>query len=518
MKVATKLSGAFAVLVITLAGLLVYHVRTIHRAVSANFELSEISSRLYLSTTRQIGLLNQLEENAGKFWVTRDEGYLQLFQQAFRDFENGLRNLEATAPTSPEGEEIERLAELWSEFRPVAEQVGNKALISDPPAPALRQLLASLRQQVRRVSDASQAAMAERLEASATAAHRAERISWVAAAGTLLLSVLVFTLIVRSISSALARLQRGTHEVAQGNFEYRLPADRGDEFAQLAREFNVMTRRLGELDRMKRDFLSKVSHDLKTPLASMQETVQVMLDGVAGPVTAKQRRLLDLTNQSARRLSSMITKILDLSAMEAGALALELRVHEVRTLVEPALDSLALGDPERRPFIVTELPEGPVLIDCDRDRIVQIVVNLLENAVKFSPPGAPVYVTARLVGSRDPAVPVMHWRRLPQPGSRGAAALIEVHDRGPGVPDADKRRIFEHFFQSSNGNRISGRGVGLGLAICREIIDLHGGAIWVRDNPQGGSTFAVLLPRATAGALPVRAVSAPEFETSSARG
>jgi signal transduction histidine kinase len=243
-----------------------------------------------------------------------------------------------------------------------------------------------------------------------------------------------------------------------------------------------------------------------------------MLDGVPGPVTAKQRRLLELTNQSARRLSSMITKILDLSAMEAGALALETGVHEVRALVEPALDTLALGDPERRPFIVTELPESPLLIECDRDRIVQVLVNLLENAVKFSPRGAPVYVTARLAGSRDPTVPVVHWKHLPRPGASGAAALIEVHDRGPGVPEADKRRIFEHFFQSSSGNRVSARGVGLGLAICREIVDLHGGAIWVRSNPQGGSTFVVLLPRASAGAVEIPARSAADLQTISAKG
>ena len=144
---------------------------------------------------------------------------------------------------------------------------------------------------------------------SATAAREAERLSMLAAGGALLLSIVVSVLIVRSISDALRRLQAGTRIVAGGDFSYRLPITKQDEFSALARDFNVMTQRLGELDRMQRDFLSKVSHDLKTPLASMQETTRLMLDEVPGELNPAQRRLLRLSDQSGKRLSSMISTL-----------------------------------------------------------------------------------------------------------------------------------------------------------------------------------------------------------------
>jgi signal transduction histidine kinase len=509
MKVATKLSGAFGVLVLILAALLVYHVRTIHHLVAANYQLSEISSRLSLNTARQLARLDELEENAGKFWVTRDAGYLQRFEEASRGFAAGLVELDAAALSPEERAEVEVLAERWRAFAPVA------ARIAAPPAPEaeLYRRLGDLRARARRVGDASDATMRARLEASATAARRAERISWAAAAGTLLLSVVVFSLIVRSISGALNRLQRGTHEVAGGNFDYRLPTDLDAEFAALAHDFNGMTQRLGELDRMKRGFLSKVSHDLKTPLASMRETVQVMLDGVPGPITARQRRLLELTDESAVRLSGMIAKILDLSAMEARALALDLRPHDLRPIVESAIAAVASGDAERGSRIQVD-SDVALRLECDRDRVVQVLVNLLENAIKFSPADAPIRISTRLVAPDDPGASAEQWRRLDR---RSGAVLIEVSDRGCGVPEADRRRIFEHFFQSAGGTRVANRGVGLGLAICREIVDLHGGALWVRDDAGGGSVFAVLLPRPLPAVVPLGPVMTGPAPTSPAR-
>jgi signal transduction histidine kinase len=498
MKVATKVSGAFTVLMLILAALLVYHVRTIHQAVSTNFELSGITSRLYLSTTQQIALINQMEENAGKFWVTREPGYRELFDRGAERFDAALRELDRQPLNAEERAEVDELLALWSEFGSLAETLDSSALLSDPPAQALRTQTAMLRLQTRRVSEASQLAMRDRLEASVASARGAERISWVAAGGTLLLALLIFWWIVRSISRPLTKLQRGTHEVAEGNFAYRLDVGHDDEFAQLSMDFNQMTRRLAELDRMKRGFLSKVSHDLKTPLASMQETVGVMLDGVAGPVTAQQRRMLELTRQSAERLSAMIARILDLSAMEAGAATLDVADHDLAALVTPSLDALALGDPGRAPRVKTRMPTAPARIRCDRDRVVQVLVNLLENAAKFSPPGEPIEISARLTALEEAGVPGRERVAVRLQPDRPDVVLFEVADRGPGVAAADRERIFEHFVQANGGPAGDSRGVGLGLAICREIVDLHGGAIWIRPRPGGGSVFSVVLPGASA--------------------
>ncbi|HEX7049978.1 MAG TPA: ATP-binding protein [Longimicrobiales bacterium] len=500
MKVATRLSGAFGVLVAILVGLLIYHVRTTRDAVATSYELSGISARLYLSATKQIARLGQLEEAASKYGVTRDRGYLDKFDQALDAFDADLRYLASLPLAGRERDELTRLARLWAAFLPVAHRLRPLVLrATDAPAADslafLHQQLDRLRAQARRVSDASQAVMTARIGDSAEAARHAERLSWIAAAVALVLSVLVATWIVRSISEALNRLKEGTRQVADGNFAYRLEPRRNDEFAQLARDFNVMTRRLGELDEMKRDFLSKVSHDLKTPLASMQETIRLLLDEVPGPLTDRQRRLLELNLQSGDRLFGMISKLLDLSGMEAGALTLDFDDHEIGALVRLALERLEPRAKESGLRLAADIREPELPARCDAERIAQVLDNLLENAIEFSPEGTIIRVAVHACTSRPREVPVSRWQMVRRADGAGAI-LIAVADSGPGIPDAEKERVFERFFQSETGRRARGRGVGLGLTICREIVGAHGGAIWVADHPGGGSIFYLLLPGA----------------------
>ncbi|MFS8638948.1 MAG: ATP-binding protein [Gemmatimonadota bacterium] len=512
MKVATKLSGAFGLLVILLVGLLVYHVRTTRGVVRTSYHLSEISGRLNFSATNQSVQLGHIEETAVKYRITRDSAYLRQFRDAVGGFDAGLRTLAAEPLTAEERAEVDRLVALWGEFVALAEEYG-AALRPDRDLDArLLQIQTSidgLREQTQRVAAASREVMERRLAESASAARKAERVTWGAAAVALTVSILVSGLIIRSVADALARLQEGTRQVAEGNFDYRLDLGRKDEFAQLAHDFNVMNHRLGELDRMKRDFLSKVSHDLKTPLASMQETIQLLLDGVPGPLTESQRRLLELNQESARRLSAMIGKILQLSAMEAGTVGLEIGTYDLAALVREAIDHTTMAGADRGVRITADLPEATLFVDCDRDQILQVLLNLLENATKFTPAGGEVRVSVRYAKDRPADVPEERWLAVRRGAGRAAGvACIEVTDDGPGVPDDDKEMIFERFYQTQAGRKVAGRGVGLGLTICREIVDAHGGEIWVQDAPDGGATFVVLLPGATVRAPRIAAVGA----------
>jgi two-component system sensor histidine kinase GlrK len=480
MRVATKLSGALGLLMALMVTLLVHHVRTIRDAVSTSRELSEVTSQLALGSSRQLRQLGQLEENASKYVVTHDEGYRKKFGEVLDAYAATQGELGSLALRPDEREAVLRLMGEWAEARPrleafAAREGGPSAEAESASLPALRDQIARLRSETRRIGEASQEVIASRLQHSADAARKAERLSLLAAAGALLLSVLVSIVIVRSITLALRRLQAGTHAVAGGDFSYRLPPGRGDEFTDLARDFNVMTQRLGELEQMKRDFLSKVSHDLKTPLASMQETTRILLDEVPGPLTRRQRRLLELSDQSGKRLSSMIANILDLSGLEAGAFALSIRRCELAPLVRTARDQMEPMLLDRGVTISLSLPFEPVHLECDAERMVQVLINLLENAVKFSPAEAEVRVEARIAGESTGSV------------------LLTVTDAGPGVPPADRERIFDRFFQADAGREARGRGVGLGLSICREIVAAHGGTVWVEQNPGGGSIFCVLL-------------------------
>lgn len=501
MKVGTKLAGAFGLQVAILVGVLYYHVGVIRDSVETSYELSGISERVFVFSTEQLVRIDQLEEYASKYVVTQDAGYLEKFHQVAAEFEQVLRTVADEELGGRERAELARLEASWAAFR---ETVATLPVLPRgiPPAAAeaawapLREHLDRLEADTRSAGDAFQAAMVASLEGSAAAARAAERISWTAAGIALLTSVLISALIVRYISDSLNRLKQGTREVASGNFAYRLDTRRSDEFAQVARDFNAMTERLAELDRMKRDFVSKVSHDLKTPLASMLETVNILLDEVPGPLTEKQRRLLVLNEQSGRRLSSMIAKLLDLSRLEAGALEPELRMHDLGALVQQAIDHFEPATRERGIRITGPGPLPNLLLECDAERIRQVLDNLLENALKFSPGGSTVEVSVKYLTERPESLPPSRWSALRPRDSGAGTVLIAVADAGPGIPDAEKDLVFERFYQTAVGRAARSRGVGLGLTICREIVVAHGGVIWADDGPGRGAVFNVLLPGA----------------------
>jgi signal transduction histidine kinase len=495
VKFATRLAFAFALHIALLGVLLVYHVGTSRQAVTTAHELSEVSTRIQAGAGEQLARLAQLDENAAKFKVTRDVGYRAKFDELSADFEADLAALAELPLGGAERAALAGLREEWHAFAPVGaalqELVDAPALDAEGALLEVHARLDAVRTHTIALGEAADGAMIERLQVAALRAREAERISWIAAAAAMLLSVLVSILIVRSLATALLTLKQGTQQVARGRFETRLDTSRGDEFADVARDFNAMAARLGELDRMKRDFISSLSHDLKTPLASMQETTGVLRDGLAGPLTERQRRLLDLHHESGARLAAMLAKLLDLSSLEAGLDAAPRRLHELDSLLHRTAEHAGGW---RRGAIRVDTPAQRVLVDCDGERIRQVVENLLENAAKFAPDDTPIDITLRLCATRPRHVPEAAWRAVGG-GAHRPVAQITVADRGPGVEAAGKDAIFERFVQGDAG-RAARRGVGLGLTICRRIVGAHGGVIWEDGTHGRGASFQILLPGA----------------------
>lgn len=508
MKVSTKLGLAFGLLVSLIVAMLAYHVSVIQEVAKLNRDLSAVTVRLALSSTDQLGQLDDLEENASKYLVTGDEGYLEAYRRSRRAFTGSLRQLRDLPLTGDEQVEVELLSGLWDTFlrtvslEPPADSLelpaDSLALGDDLPArlASVTDEVEPIRRQTLRVSQASQLAMAGTVERSTAAARHASRISGGAGIGAALAAVLLALIIVRSISERLGQLKRGAQRVAEGDFSVRVDTHGSDEFSEVAQTFNAMTERLGELDRMKSDFLSQVSHDLKTPLASIHETNQLLLDQLPGELNEKQRHLLHLSSRSANRLSAMIGKLLDMARLDAGATEYDFREHEMRGLIRAAVLEVISQAAERGLRVDTELPPGPVLVECDGDRVTQILINLLENAVKFTEAGNRIIVRVECLDRGA--------FRLATPSARergGQVARISVLDRGPGVPSPEKRRIFERFHQASPAGQATERGVGLGLALCREIATAHGGEVQVMDRTGGGSVFSLLLPNARSEAI-----------------
>jgi signal transduction histidine kinase len=216
-----------------------------------------------------------------------------------------------------------------------------------------------------------------------------------------------------------------------------------------------------------------------------------LLDEVAGPLTSKQRQLLDINQESAARLAGMLAKLLDLSRIEAGV-AGERRLTDVRSILRQSVERIGENGSDERVILPATDSAPHLMVNADADGIAQVFDNLLENALKFSPFDGKVRVRATDVTVRG-SIPPERWAVLRRADAVGAV-LITVADEGPGIPDVEKERVFQRFYQAEAGRVVRRRGVGLGLSIVRQIVADHGGAIWVGDNEPRGSIFYVLLP------------------------
>lgn len=283
-------------------------------------------------------------------------------------------------------------------------------------------------------------------------------------AGILALSMVQF--LARGMTSPLRDMAAATHAMAAGDYSRRVPQSSRDEVGELARAFNRMARDLEEVDRMRRDLVANVSHELRTPITALQAVLENLVDHVALPDDDTLRTMLG----QVERLGRLVAQLLDLSRLESGASPLQRRDFMIQPVLEQSVREAALHDPAVELRVEVE-PEH-LSMNGDPERIHQVVANLIDNAVRHSPPAGKVTVAAR---SNDDI-------------------KIEISDEGPGIPAAEHDRIFERFYRSDEA-RSSDGGSGLGLAIVRWIVDLHEGSIAIEDAEPSGCLVAVTLPK-----------------------
>ncbi|OFV97647.1 MAG: hypothetical protein A3H28_02330 [Acidobacteria bacterium RIFCSPLOWO2_02_FULL_61_28] len=511
MKIATKIALGYGVLITLLVAVLGYQLTVISRTARRSEDLSAINFRAGVLALQLLRDLDQIEEFTQKFFITADPDYGEQVAEMRETFSQVLQEIRSLRLSAGEAQEVEQLEQGWTKFREVASQheavpgSRNAAQLQSALADALAQL-GQLRLQTLRFLQATRQGIEAQVAESAQASRSAQQVSWAAALAALLLSLTVSFWIVRSISRPLGRLTEATQAVAAGRFSHQVQLEGRDELAQLARDFDAMTRRLNELDELKKDFISHVSHELKSPLASIQETARLLLEEIPGPLAPDQRRFLELSLQSARRLSSMIGDLLDLSRIEAGVMEYQIQSHDLGELIGTALAESEVQLQEKNLRVEVYWPEEPVRVECDGGRILQVIGNVLSNARKFSPPGGTIQVRLRSAAEMPENVPDA-WRKKGLASGAGRYALLSVANAGPKIPDTEKEKIFEKFHRirgaSGSGQwppvtKLAGRGVGLGLAIARTIVEAHRGAIWAEDNPGGGSVFHILLAAGSA--------------------
>jgi signal transduction histidine kinase len=301
-----------------------------------------------------------------------------------------------------------------------------------------------------------------------------------ASLGGLVIAILIATMIgiwlMRSISGPVRALDKGMRAVAEGELEHRLDlsTQRRDEFGRLATSFRTMSRQLAELDKLKAEFVSVASHELKTPINVILGYLQLMQEGIYGPLSSKQTEILATIEAQGRTLARLSAQLLDVTRFEAGGGRIEPRPLQLTTLLEELERAFHVLAVQRGvEFRVTMGEDLPGEVQWDPDRINEVMGNLLANAFKFTSSGGTVELSA--TPSDD------HVK-------------IEVRDTGAGIPPDQLPHIFEKFYQADNQGAASAPGTGLGLAIAKEIVEAHRGQISCHSVLGEGTTFTLLLP------------------------
>ncbi|MBU1669739.1 MAG: cell wall metabolism sensor histidine kinase WalK [Actinobacteria bacterium] len=303
-------------------------------------------------------------------------------------------------------------------------------------------------------------------------------------AGSLVFYVAIAGLIALAISMGVAAYLSGAitrpvrevtaaaRSMAVGDYSQEVPVRGSDETAELARDFNVMAGRVRTAYEQQRNFVGNVSHELRTPLTSIEGFSQALLDGVTqGP--EESRRSLEIINQESKRLVRVLRDLLLLSQIDAGELRGEKREAEVTELLRKLESIYEQKAEESGVSLGVEVPDSPLKVYTDPDRLERVLVNLLDNAFKYTPEGGAVSLSA---------------------AATYGAVRISVADSGRGIAPEMLPSIFERFYRVEKSRSTRHGGAGLGLSICRELVETLGGTILVRSQVGVGTTFTVTLP------------------------
>ena len=294
------------------------------------------------------------------------------------------------------------------------------------------------------------------------------RIGWLPPMTTLtaiLIALVSSQFLAHGITRPLREMTAAATRMARGDYTSRVRASSHDEVGQLAEAFNRMATDLAAADRQRRELIANVSHELRTPITALHAVLENLVDGVSQP----DPKTLETALAQTERLGRLVSELLELSSIEAGATPLDREEFDIAPLFETVVaeaevTTASLG---RGIHFHSTVAPGTATVFADRARLHQVLLNLLDNAARHGPAGGEVRLHACITGSD---------------------LVIEVEDDGPGIPPAQRERIFDRF---TRGGATSGGGTGLGLAIARWVIDLHRGSIAVTDP---GSRIRVVLP------------------------
>jgi len=468
---------AIMLLIVFLGGYVTLQLKKIDRFVR---EISAVDSTIIDLSER---LTDKLFSQVGfekKYLISQDPDFYDKFWEIMKQLIQDMERLESVMVTDSENVVFSEVQQYYDNYislftEEVDAEKNNPNYSRQTYQERKEKLVDEINDRLRRIIKTAGLSRETKIRESSRMSYHALEITYITVGLAIIISLLISFYNTRSINQPILLLQKQTKEITKGRFEKIRNVSSPLEIKELADDFNLMCERLEELDEMKKDFISHVSHNLRTPLTAMKEATGMLIEGTYADNPEKQQELLAITQEECERLIDSVTRILDLSRMEAKMMDYHREKSDLLPVIQKCL--LKLAPIALRKKIDLELKPPPELpkAKMDSERIAQLMENLIGNALKFSSAGGKVALRVTVQNGEQ------KW------------LTVAVADTGCGIPIENLERIFDKFERIDRGKETE-RGTGLGLSISKHIIADHGGRIWAESELGKGSTFFFTLP------------------------
>lgn len=473
-SITSKLSLLLLVFVLIFYGTLVHVFLHIQEMMNISEEIVSINNVVTSQSKILIENLLEMDANAKKHTLLKKEVYKEYFEKSQAIFDASLltiNHLEARGYTAPATFSL-FLSEYTAHRNTLeAEPLSNPDQLPWVDETTLNTWLALLVQ----FRDLNQAD----IERSLTNIHditlESTRVGLTGFGLSIITSFFGIWFISKSILLPLKQLTHGLRTMSHGEYNNEIQVTASDEFQDIAIAYNEMNAELREQEHLRSDFIASLSHEIRTPLSSIQESVNMIAEEVLGEVNEKQHKFLTIASSELSRITALLNQLMDVSRLETqhGPHRAE-QILDPTKIVSDCVASLR-ASAEHKKITITEnfrSPHGKV--QGQPEELLQVFINILGNAIKFSPPGSVISISVLKADN-------------------SGYVLFEVADEGPGIPENEKSLIFHKYYRSKSVRKRMD-GVGLGLYISRKIIQRMGGTLKVANNSSKGCTFSVLLP------------------------
>jgi signal transduction histidine kinase len=450
----------------------------IHALGRISEDIANRNYRISTASKKMIDTLWWMAENQKKYDLLKKEEYKEYLAAGRKEYEANLYEIVWLGPAAGSAAADNPWEGLYREYQEQLEAEGQKQ--ADPEYPDVLWLSEDLINQWVEKIQKARTANEQQIESLVKSLNRQGRnaVQWgfVGVSASLLIGLFGVLGFTYGMIRPIRELRRGIKSMSRAGLTDPIRIYSNDEFGKLAGAFNDMAARLTEEERMRSDFISMLSHEIRTPLTSIRESVNLISEEVMGDINEKQRRFLLIASHELERITTLLNHLMQISRLEAGAVEIHPRSINLDEFVQGTISRLIPAAEAKDISIGSQVDPTVPRFYCDPDNMQQVLLNLIGNAIKFSPQGSDILVSVK----RDES-------------GKSSNLVFSVRDHGQGIPEEEQALVFHKYYRAS-GVREEVDGVGLGLSISKHIVETHGGEIGVRSKPGEGSTFSFTLP------------------------